>query len=247
MEEKDGKQKESNYSLKQIFNLEEQSLDLQQSIIEAQKRLESLRNEQKRISKKGKFKLIAVMVVSSVIMFFSWNYFDEKVSKLETLYQNAKTKKEEALKQVSKLETLYQDDKKGKEEILEKLSDIKEYVGSVMVKVNSVYNADEENSKISDDLEASKMRFLWFDFNSYFLDDNVKKATIYIDIYKPDGSLESSINSPIGHTTSFVANGSGQCIGWGNSKRSIYSSGTYCVHFVYKDAIIHSQRVVISH
>ena len=68
-----------------------------------------------------------------------------------------------------------------------------------------------------------------------------------MDIYRPDGSLMSEDTSPEGHTTSISAiDLNDKTIGWGNAKESIYTGGTYWVDFVYKDEVIHSQKVIIS-
>ncbi len=168
-----------------------------------------------------------------------------KLSTLERTYQDTKKEGEEALAKITELEGLYQDTKTEKEEALAKLSEMEAYAAPAMIKVNSVYNAREGGPKISDDLKSSEMRYLMFDFNVYLLEDD-KGAMIYLDIYKPDGTLfRSSSNSPSGHTTSFEVKGENKKLGWGNSSESAYSAGIYRVDFVYKGVIIHSQKVEI--
>ncbi|HBA69865.1 MAG TPA: hypothetical protein DCZ40_10995 [Lachnospiraceae bacterium] len=123
-----------------------------------------------------------------------------------------------------------------------------------MIKVNRVYNSDKITNKISDNLKASEMRYLTFDFDILFLEDDVENAKVYFDVYYPDGSMKRSSNyNPLGHTGSYefvgIDNAVGKIngvVGWGNSKESTYPAGTYCVDFIYKNVIIHSQKVIIT-
>jgi len=209
-------------------DLEKKSKELQDKntkVEEAGNQLKFIQRDLKRISRKGKFAVIAILGVSAVIIIFGRFYYEERISELRYSYELAEERSEEALA---------------------KLSDLEEYAGLAMVKVNRVYNADMYNEKIGD-LESSEMRFLCFALNVYFLENDVKKATIYMDIYMPDGSLMYSKSSPVGHTTSFaVTKSNGTKIGWGNDETSIYPAGTYYIEFVYQDEVIHVQKVVIS-
>lgn len=165
------------------------------------------------------------MVVSAAIIVFGAVYCKEQISWLRYSYQRAEERKDDALAELSALE---------------------EYAGLAMVKVNNVYNEDIYNEKTGD-LESSEMRILRLDVSVHFLENGVKEAVIYVDIYRPDGSLMSEDTSPEGHTTSFSAiDLNDKTIGWGNAKESIYTGGTYWVDFVYKDEVIHSQKVIIS-
>ena len=192
---------------------------------EADKQLEAIKSERRRMSRKGKIAFIILLVVSAAIIVFGAVYCKEQISWLRYSYQRAEERKDDALAELSALE---------------------EYAGLAMVKVNNVYNEDIYNEKTGD-LESSEMRILRLDVSVHFLENGVKEAVIYVDIYRPDGSLMSEDTSPEGHTTSFSAiDLNDKTIGWGNAKESIYTGGTYWVDFVYKDEVIHSQKVIIS-
>ncbi len=134
-----------------------------------------------------------------------------------------------------------------KEKAEKELSDVKAFAGDLLIKVNSTYNADEDGSKLSDKLIAKDMRFLHFDYDVLFLRDDMGSATIYLDIYKPDGDIKDSINSPAGHSFSVtVSSSGGYGSGWGNSEESTYEAGTYRVDFIYMDRIIYSKKFNIS-
>ncbi len=199
--------------------------DKDAAVEEADKQLEAIKSERRRMSRKGKIAFIILLVVSAAIIVFGAVYCKEQISWLRYSYQRAEERKDDALAELSALE---------------------EYAGLAMVKVNNVYNEDIYNEKTGD-LESSEMRILRLDVSVHFLENGVKEAVIYVDIYRPDGSLMSEDTSPEGHTTSFSAiDLNDKTIGWGNAKESIYTGGTYWVDFVYKDEVIHSQKVIIS-
>lgn len=176
-----------------------------------------------------------------------------RISELEGSCQDMEGEKEEALAKISELEGLYQDTNTEKEKVLKRLSEMESYASPVMIKINKIYNGEKGGKKISDNLKSSEMRYLRIDFSGYFLKDNVNKAMIYLDIYKPDGSLKFSSNSPSGHTysCSFEAKNTGSIktvqedSGWGNSSESTYPAGIYRIDFVYENKIIYSQKIEI--
>ena len=183
------------------------------------------KREKRIVTKKRRFVSRAVMVSLIAVILFGWFFFNGEVSSWERMYDEVREQRNESL---------------------EKLSEIETYISPAVIKVNSVYNSGAGSFKISDDLKSSEMRYLQFDLNVYFSDDSIKEATIYLDIYKPDGSLDSSSNSPSGHTTSFDVKGTGNVdFGWGNSLYSTYPAGIYRVDFIYQGVIIHSQKVEI--
>jgi len=125
---------------------------------------------------------------------------------------------------------------------------IGEAVGPIGIKVNSIYNSDYNGDKINNGaLVSDDMRYLTYDISVWFLDESIQDATIYIDIYRPDGSLfRDGNNSPSRHTFSEDVSQEGNFkMGWGNSEGSSYFAGTWRIDFVYDSEIIASRRVVI--
>lgn len=199
--------------------------DKNAKVEEADNQLKRIKSDRKRISRKGKLAVIVVLGVAAAVIIFGRFYYEERISDLRYSCRRAEV---------------------GRSDALAKLSELKEYAGPAMVKVNSVYNGDIHNEKIGD-LESSEMRFLCLDLNVHFLEDDVNQATIYMDIYRPDGSLMTSDDSPMGHSTFFtVGESDDKKIGWGNEETSIYPAGTYRVEFVYNDEMIHAQKVEIT-
>lgn len=135
-----------------------------------------------------------------------------------------------------------------KEKAEKQISDAKACAGDLLIKVNNVYNAKEDGSKLSDQRIAGDMRYLMFDFDVLFLKDDIMSVTIYLDIYNPDGTLRrSSIYSPAWHTCSLTVSSSGEYrTGWGYSEKSTYEAGTYRVDFIYMNNIVCSEKVDIS-
>jgi len=154
---------------------------------------------------------------------------------------NAISEKEKAEKQLSDERTIRSNAEK-------RFSDAKVCAGDLLIKVNSTYNAKEDQSKLSDKRIAEDMRYLQFDYDVLFLKDDMKPVTIYLDIYNPDGTLfRDSVNSPAGHTCSKTVSSSGQYkTGWGNSEKSSYEAGTYRVDFIYMNRIVCSKKFDIS-
>lgn len=203
--------------------------------------------EKRLVSKKRRLAWKAVLLSLIAIILCGWIYFNNEISLRESDYEDAMEEKRAA-------KSLYEDTKAEKEEALEKISQMESYAGPAIIKVNRVYNTDENMDRISDDLKESEIRFLTFDFDILFLEDDVKNATVYLDIYYPDGALDYSSNSPEGHTMSYEVYGIDSMLGssknvakgWGNATESTYPAGTYRVDFIYKDVIIHSQKVIIT-
>lgn len=184
-------------------------------------------------NRKRRFAITAVLVFLMVVLFFGYVGSRAKVSELKD--------------DISEWKDLCQSTTKEKADALAKISELKSYTGTVMIRVNHVYNANEEGSKISDDLKSSEMRYIHYDFDILFLEDMATEADIYVDLYNPDGSLNHSTSSPAGHTTHYnVRESCNMAAGWGNSSRSNYKAGVYRIDFVYEGRIIHSQKIEIS-
>lgn len=113
---------------------------------EADKQLEAIKSERRRMSRKGKIAFIILLVVSAAIIVFGAVYCKEQISWLRYSYQRAEERKDDALAELSALE---------------------EYAGLAMVKVNNVYNEDIYNEKTGD-LESSEMRILRLDVSVHF-------------------------------------------------------------------------------
>lgn len=121
-------------------------------------------------------------------------------------------------------------------------------LGEVGIVISDIYNMDTEWRRIGDgSLVASKMRYLMFDYSVFFFKGKTGTATIYVDIYRPDGTLMQGNDSPATHTTSLNDVSSGTTASWGrgNDDVSVFSAGTYRVDFVYDSTIICSKKVVI--
>lgn len=186
-----------------------------------------------RRGRKHRFVFTAVMIFLLGVMFFGYVGFRAKVADLN--------------EDITEWKNLCQSTATEKADALAKLSEMRGYAGSAMVRVNRVYNADEEGRKISDDLKASEMRYLHYDFDLLFLEDVAAGTVIYVDLYYPDGSLKHSSSSPPGHTTSYdVYESCNVSRGWGNASKSIYTAGLYRMDLVYEDRIICSKKIEIS-
>lgn len=119
-------------------------------------------------------------------------------------------------------------------------------LSDVGIVISDIYNA--YNGRIGDgSLVATKMRYLMFDYSVFFFKGKTGTATIYVDIYKPDGTLSRGDSSPAGHSFSLdnVSSGTTSGMGWGRSDISVYSAGTYRLDFIFEDTIICSKKVVI--
>lgn len=78
-----------------------------------------------------------------------------------------------------------------------------------------------------------------------------KSLTLYVKIYKPDGTLMSGSSSPAGYTYSWsttVYSGSGKTMnvgGWGNDSGTTYTNGTYRWEVWYDGSKIYENAVYI--
>jgi hypothetical protein len=112
---------------------------------------------------------------------------------------------------------------------------------SDLITVKSMDFANASSTKVLTDwggtLYASQMRYLK---SRIFYDCNTSSQmtiTLFVKIFRPDGSLMAGTNSPEGYTFSNTFTSAGQkktgvsqeLDGWGNSSQSVYSKGSYRV------------------
>jgi len=99
---------------------------------------------------------------------------------------------------------------------------------------------DEEGST----LYSNKMRYLFprVYYNSLLPEGHeMVNVEVYYKVFNPDGSLNSSVNSPYGYTNKAAFNvvvgeeNQGEWLnGWGNATSSTYSAGEYGFELYYK-------------
>lgn len=197
--------------------------------------------------------LVAVVVLSAAL----WNQHDQKAQIDMEWSDRYASLVSENKSLASENETLEKENETLEKEnnILEsqnrtlasKNKSMEECLGEVEISILNIYNGGRNVERIGNgSLEASKMRYLCFEYSVFFFNGKTGTATVYVDIYNPDGKLSRSTNSPIGHTFSEnVSSGDTEVTGWGNPDKSAYSAGTYRVDFVFENNIICSKKFVI--
>lgn len=258
-----------------VEGLQKQLSEYQWQLSQANTKIGEMDSAANQLKKQKKFfswglsiALMAVVVLLAVL----WNQYDQKnqidmewnsrYASLESENRSLASEKEslasekEALASkneslASEKESLASQNKSlasEKEALASENKSMGKCLGEVGISISDIYNGNNSTGRIGDgSLVASKMRYLCFEYSVFFFKGKMGTATIYVDIYNPDGTLRQGQSSPAGHSLSLDNVSSGKTGNWGfgNSDVSVYSAGTYRLDFVFKDTIICSKKVVI--
>ncbi|MCH5320065.1 MAG: hypothetical protein J1E38_10220 [Paramuribaculum sp.] len=133
-------------------------------------------------------------------------------------------------------------------------SSVRIYNSGITVKGVNFRNTDGDNNSINDygsTLYSNNMRYLGYQLE-YDGGPTRETKTIYVKIFKPDGSLMTGTSSPSGYTTSYErtfetgTNNKMYLGGWGNSTTSAYSPGLWKLEFYWDGKLQYQSSVRIN-
>ncbi len=237
----------------QIKELKEKNDELETLMKRKDDEIEKIRQQTESLSR-GRlvgWVVAVIFMLASISLFAVYKNESDDASYYRRQYSSALSEQRNLRDKTDELQEQLQEKERAAEELQEQVKNVSECFGPVGVKVNKVYNAMKGGKIINDGaLLAADMRYLYYDFTVYFFDDSISTAEIYIDIYRPDGTLDrNTSSSPAGHTTSLKVTNSGNAVigsnGWGNAEQSLYTAGTYRIDFVYDSKVICSSKVVV--
>ena len=119
--------------------------------------------------------------------------------------------------------------------------------GDLLLKVNTVYNADQEGNYLSDYIESTSLRYLTVDYD-LFTDKNwsyFDGSTLKVMIYNPEGIMIQGPESTDEYTFTTTINGPYGSVGWGSDYEQVYYPGFYIFVFEYDGVIVGKEPVYV--
>lgn len=119
--------------------------------------------------------------------------------------------------------------------------------GNLLLKIDSVYNADQDGNFLSDYIEATSLSYLTVDYQlfsdkdwSYF-----DGSTLNVMIYNPEGIMIQGPESTDEYTFTTTINGPYGSVGWGSDYEQVYYPGFYIFVFEYDGVIVGKEPVYV--
>lgn len=119
--------------------------------------------------------------------------------------------------------------------------------GDLLLKVDSVYNADQQGNYISDSIESTSLRYLTVDYELFSDQDwsTFDGSTLNVMIYNPEGMMIQGPESTDDYTFTTTIDGQYGSVGWGSDYDQVYYPGFYVVVFECDGVVVGKEPVYI--
>lgn len=198
---------------------------------------------------------IFLLLIFGIVLFFKYNEAESNARWYQNqsrTYENKYNESQSEIKDLKREKEKLAEDKRSTEEAL---STLKEKVGAsypLIISDISVGNMTQEGSmdtNYGSTIYSRNSMYLTPKITYYGI--NTGNKTLYVKLYKPDGTLATGSSSPSGYSYSnslYVSPGANHTYafsGWGSSTKGHWKSGTYRFEIWYGSICLKSKTFTI--